>query len=200
MIINNFKILQKFVPENFDGDTFYYTEILDRSKRAGNNKGRRIKTFYHRDRAEFLSQRDQIVDMSNYFEARAYFRPSSRSYKRVGQKFAAHLLQQAFAENWAGMRHGYSSICGKTSLERVWVFDFDFDKPNEVVSEEFFRTLDTPLSTFLINEQPGLRVPSKKGFHILTPPFDRRMAEAFEESVEIHFNNPTNLYIPEFCA
>lgn len=200
MIINNFDILQSFIPEEFDGDTFFYTEILDRSKKAGNNKGRRLMTFYHRYREEFHKQREQIIGMCNYFRARAYFRPSARSFKRVGQKFAAHLLEQAFAENWEGMRHGYSSCSGKTRLGKVWVFDFDFEKPNGALTLEFFKSLDTALSTWLLEEQEGLRVPSKKGFHILTAPFDRRKADAFKEDVQIHYDNPTNLYIPNYCA
>ncbi len=196
MIIDNFDILQSFVPEVFDGDTFYYTEILDRSKKAGNNKGRRLRTFYHRTRDEFHKQREQIIDMCNYFNARAYFRPSSRSFKKVGQKFAAHLLKQAFAENWEGMRHGYSSCCGKTRLGKVWLFDFDFESPKGPLLE-----METPLSMWLMeSDVSAIRVPSKKGFHILTTPFDRRIVDQFKEDVQIHYDNPTNLYIPEGCA
>jgi len=181
--IDNFQILQAFVPKVFDGDTFFYTEILDRSKKAGNNKGRRLKTFYHRDLDELWSQREQIIDMCNYFQARAYFRPSARSYRKVGQKFATHLLEQAIAGNWAGMRHGYSSVCGKTRIRKVWLFDFD--APEE-----------TPLSQWLMGELSSTRVPSRKGFHILALPFDQRVADEFNEDVQIHFDNPTNLYIP----
>lgn len=197
MIIDNFDILRSYVPEVFDGDTFYYTEILDRSKKAGNNKGRRLKTFYHRTRDGFDYQREQIISMCDHFGARAYFRPSSRSFKKVGQKFAAHLLEQAFAENWEGMRHGYSSCCGKTRLGKVWLFDFDFDQPNGELTFEFFKTLDTPLSTWLLEQQQGFRVPSKKGFHILTAPFNKLLLKDFKEAVDVHHDNPTNLYIPE---
>lgn len=181
--INNFDIVKHYVPEVFDGDTFYYTEILDRSKKAGNNKGRRLRTFYHRTREEFAAQMPQIIDMCEYFNARAYFRPSSRSFKRVGQAFAKHLVDQAFSENWEGMRHGYSSVCGKTRLSKVWLFDFD--EPQ-----------DTPLSEWLVKDPSSIRVPSKKGFHILTAPFDKRLWREFNEDVSLHTDNPTNLYIP----
>jgi hypothetical protein len=33
MTIDNFEILSSLLPETFDGDTFWYTELLDRSKR-----------------------------------------------------------------------------------------------------------------------------------------------------------------------
>lgn len=181
--IDNFDILQCFIPEVFDGDTFFYTEILDRSKRSGNNKGRRLKTFYHRTDDELHKQKEQIVEICNYFNARAYFRPSSRSFKQVGQKFAAHLLEQAFSENWEGMRHGYSSCCGKTRLGKVWLFDFDAHD-------------ETPLSEWLMKDPRSLRVPSRKGFHVLTAPFDRRIVDGFDEDIQIHCDNPTNLYIP----
>lgn len=181
--ISNYEILKHYVPEEFDGDTFYYTEILDRSKKAGNNKGRRLRTYYHRDRAEFEAQMPQIIEMCEYFKARAYFRPSSRSFKKVGQAFAKHLIEQVISDNWEGMRYGYSSVCGKTRLSKVWLFDFD----------EFG---STALSNFLIDKQDGLVIPSKKGYHILTKPFDKRLAAAFNEDVSIHLDNPTNLYIP----
>ena len=186
-MINNFQLLSQYVPEEFDGDTFLYTEILDRTKRAGNNKGRRLKTFYHRTRAGFLHQEEQIVDMCNYFKSRAYFRPSKRSFKHVGRKFAAHLLDQAFAENWEGMRHGYSSSCGKNAKEKVWLFDFD--TPDE-----------TPLYKWLMEHESSVSIPSKKGFHVLTSPFDRRLVDEFGGAIQIHYDNPTNLYIPEGAA
>ncbi len=196
-MINNFAILETLVPEVFDEDTFYYTEILDRSKKAGNNKGRRLHTYYHRTRAELREQEKQIIQQCHHFQARAYFRPSARSFKKVGQKFAAHLLDQAFAENWAGMRHGYSSCCGKSRIpsKKMWLFDFDFDIAHDP-TPEFFKSLDTELSLWLVEEQGGLRVPSKKGFHILTKPFDRRLVDLCKEGVDIHYDNPTNLYIP----
>ena len=185
-MIDNFDILKQFVPEEYDGDTFYYTELLDRRKKAGNNKGRRLRTFFHRDRGEMLYQKEQIIEMCEYFGARAYFRPSPRSFKKVGQKFASHLLEQAFSENWEGMRHGYSSVCGKTRSGKIWLFDFDHGMER------------TPLSEYLMAEQGGVDVPSKKGFHILTKPFDRRIVDKFNEpECSIHYDNPTNLYIPD---
>lgn len=182
--MDNFEILEQYVPEVFDGDTFLYTEILDRSKRAGNNKGRRLHTFYHRTREGFRHQKEQIVQMCDFMQARAYFRPSARSFKQVGKRFAAHLLEQAFAENWEGMRHGYSSVCGKTRLGKVWLFDFD--------SPEM-----TPLAEYLRLHQAAVTVPSRKGFHLLTKPFDRRIVDTFGEGIDIHYDNPTNLYIPD---
>lgn len=37
MTIDNFEILSSLLPETFDGDTFWYTELLDRSKRSLKN-------------------------------------------------------------------------------------------------------------------------------------------------------------------
>lgn len=183
--IDNFDVLRSLIPRNFDGDTFLYTEILDRSKKAGNNKGRRLRTFYHRSVEEYDSQKEQIIDVCNYHRARAYLRPSPRSFRIVGMAFARQVLDQSLSGNWEGLRHGYSSCCGKNRRKegKVWTFDFDTFEDSEV-------------SEFLESRIWSLRVPSRKGFHILTAPFDRRLVRLGGYDVELHYDNPTNLYIP----
>src|SRR5690349_24143391 len=103
MIDNSF-IVRTFIPTIPDGDTFLYTEILNRNKKTGNNKGRLEKTFYHRSRNEFDHQMADIAKWCDYTGARAYTRLGPRSFQRVGHKFFSHMTEQVVAQNWEGMR------------------------------------------------------------------------------------------------
>lgn len=185
MIVDNRDHVRRFVPETFDGDSFIYTELLNRDRKSGNNKGRLVRTFYHRSRNEFDKQMPDIIAWCEYTGARAYTRLSLRSFKKVGQKFALHLMEQVLAENWEGMRHGYSHACGVSApLQKWWLWDVDSWED---------RTLAlAALPEWAIEAV----IPSRKGCHVITRPFDVRGLE-MPASVELHKDNPTNLYIPD---
>jgi hypothetical protein len=189
--IDNRELVAPFVPEVFDGDTFLYTEILDRRKRSGNNRGRRLREFIHRDRASFIEQGEQIVAMCEFFEARAYTRLSQRSFRLVGIAYVKTIVEQALTGNWEGMRHAYAKALGTTpGKERLWLFDAD--SPEQIEACRRFVPIDELLCT----------IPSRKGLHFITRPFDMRgVAEQLAPfGIELHKENPTNLYIPEGAA
>lgn len=180
--INNQDLILPFVPDTNDGDSFIYTELLNRSKKSGNNKGRLYRTFYHRYKEEFLSQMPDIIDLCNYTGARAYTRLSLRSFKKVGHKFFQHMTEQVLAENWEGIRHGYSHACGISSpLKKYWLFDVDL--------------MAIQLPEIVSHTSYVCTIPSKKGYHLITKPFDIRYL-ALPDQVSLHKDNPTNLYIP----
>lgn len=184
--INNLEICSQFVPETFDGDTFTYTELLDRNKKSGNNKGRLIRTFWHRTRADLVEQMPAIISMCNYTGARAYIRLTPRSFRQVGMVFAKMVLDQALTNNWEGMRHGYNRACGITPKKegRVWLFDVDHFDDTEVTTELMAR--------------PEFKavVPSRKGRHIITTPFNVLWLKNPLGEIQKHNDNPSNLFIP----
>lgn len=189
MTVDNFELLKQFAPAEEDGDTFVYTELLDRTKKAGNNRGRRIKTFYHRSQAELMSQADDIRRWCEQFNVRAYFRPTPRSFKRVGQEYTKHVVNLAMTANWEGIRHGYSHVCGITpSKPRYWLIDCD--TPSELEqAETCFAGWD---------KIKYVVVPTVKGHHILVQPFDMRIWWEFGgldgAMPQIHKDNPTLLW------
>lgn len=190
--VDNRALIAPFIPEVFDGDTFYYTEILDRRKRSGNNRGRRLHEFIHRDRASFIEQGEQIVAMCEFFQARAYIRLSPRSFRLVGMAYVKTIVEQGLTGNWQGMRHAYAKALGTTpAKEKRWLFDFDEPRPEQ----------SDPIYAI----GPGTvlaRIPSRKGYHLITKPFDLRQLEGNSTllGVELHKDNPTNLYIPAGAA
>jgi hypothetical protein len=192
MSVDNRQLIAPFVPEVFDGDTFLYTEILDRRKRSGNNRGRRLREFIHRDRAGFLEQAPRIIEMCDFFQARAYTRLSPRSFRLVGMAYVKTIVEQALTGNWQGMRHAYAKALGTTPpLERMWLFDCDTPEQLQAVYD------------WVPGNVQVATIPSRKGHHVITRPFDASGAcgDALRfVGVQLHKDNPTNLYIPDEAA
>jgi hypothetical protein len=186
--IDNSMAVAAFCPATPDGDTFIYTEMLDRSKRAGNNSVRLLKTFYHRSVGEFWSQWPTIKALCDMGNVRACTRLAPRSYAKVGATFTRMVVEASLTANWAGMKSLYNRACGTTGPNRkLWLLDVDERVPeNDEVADR--------LGPLLI-----ARIQSRKGEHMIATPFDRARLEV-PERIAIHKDNPTNLYIPEGAA
>lgn len=196
MPIDNSALVAPFAPAEADGDTFIYTELLDRTKRKGNNGVRLARAFFHRSQAEFWEQWPTIVKLCDLSGCRAYTRLAPRSYKKVGREFVRLVVDTAMSENWAGMKSLYQRACGTvTPNEKLWLIDVDARDGN---TERLAANLT----------EAGVlraRIPSRKGEHLIVVPFDARPWvgnhgwRAWGE-VELHKDNPTNLYIPDEAA
>ncbi len=201
-MLDNSELILPFVPEVDDGDTFVYTEMLDRGQRKGNNGNRLLKTFYHRSRGEFREQVPVIMKLCDLARVRACTRLAPRSYRSVGRAFTRLAVDTAMSENWAGMKSLYNRACGTTGpIRKLWLIDID-DPADPVVPgiRESLRA-----QGLLAGE-----LPSKKGLHLITTPFHRvtvppgvltRMPDHptvyVPSGIDVHKDNPTNLYIPD---
>ena len=196
--VDNSKIVAEFCSEQDDGDRFIYTEMLDRTARKGNNGYRLVKSFYHRSRAEFWEQWPQIQQLCEMTKVRAYTRLAPRSYERVGKAFTQLVVEAAMQGNWNHMKALYNSACGRTPpTQKLWLFDVDA------------KTKNTDDLATLLKDGGVLRarIPSRKGEHLITIPFDPRPYVGSDMNgwsawgeVSLHKDNPTNLYIPEEAA
>lgn len=197
--IDNSLLIAPFCPPEDDGEHFIYTEMLDRTAKKGNNNHRLVKSFFHRSREEFWRQWPTIKELCDMTKTRAYTRLAPRSFKKVGKEFTQLVVEAAMQENWGHMKALYNSACGRTPpVQKLWLFDVD--KIDE--ETEKFATLLT---------EAGYvrgRIPSRKGEHIITIPFDPRpyVGTRVESGwtawgeISLHKDNPTNLYIPEGAA
>lgn len=197
-MLDNSEIIAAFCPPHDDGDTFIYTEMLDRGKKKGNNGHRLLKTFYHRSVDEFWEQVPVIKKLCDLTNIRACTRLAPKSYERVGVTYTKMVVEAALTKNWAGMKSLYNRACGTTSSERkLWLFDVD------IINERTAKFGDK------LKEACKLQatIPSKKGLHYITKPFDIRLIELYYEElgintspgveeISLHKDNPTNLYIP----
>ena len=188
-MVDNYTLVLPFVPEKDDGDTFIYTELLNRGQKKGNNGRRLLKTFYHRDREDFERVYPDIKMLCDYSGVRACTRLSPRSAKRVAKEFTRIVVEACCAENWWAMKSLYNSACGRTAPnKKIWVWDVDrswLDTNPEQDPVKTCKELGFWLST----------IPSKTGYHIISKPFDVRRWPFVD--VAVHKDNPTNLYIPD---
>lgn len=193
MTLDNSDLIAPFCPATMDGDTFIYTEMLDRGRRKGNNGHRLVKTFYHRSIDEFQEQWPTIKKLCDLALVRACTRLAPRSYAKVGREFTRMVVEASLTDNWAGMKSLYNRACGIVSPnQKLWLFDVD--KRDEM----------TERLAYKLSQDGHLRarIPSKKGEHLITVPFDSRdytgnHGWGLWGEVELHKDNPTNLYIPD---
>lgn len=188
--IDNSEIISQFVPEKDDGDLFIYTEMLDRTARKGNNGYRLVKSFYHRSREEFWQQWPQIKQLCEMTKVRAYTRLAPRSFEKVGKAHVQLVVEAAMQGNWSHMKALYNSACGRTPpIKKLWLFDVDGPDSHSEIFGKWLDGADHLLAT----------VPSRKGLHYISEPFDPRLV-AMPSNISLHKDNPTNLYIPEDAA
>lgn len=197
-MLDNSALIAPFCPPTDDGDTFIYTEMLDRTKQKGNNKQRLVKTFYHRSQEEFWEQWTTMKELADLTKVRLYTRLAPRSYEKVGKAFTRLVVEASLTNNWAGMKSCYNRACGTVSPnQKLWLFDVD-------AIDDFSNSLARHLQD---KDLLRGRIPSRKGEHFITAPFDVRLFSVHKEEdwsqwgeVSLHKDNPTNLYIPDGAA
>lgn len=182
--IDNSQLIAPFMPPEDDGDTFLYTELLDRSKKTSGNRARLVRTYYHRSRAEFEAQMPAIRHLCEAIGVRAYTRLSPRSFKAVGKLCATLMLQHVLDRQWGLLRYAYGSACGRVRpTEKLWLFDIDGD--NQHTRAFRSQLSDTGFVVAVI--------PSRQGWHYITKPHAKPIGMI---GVSLHKDNPTNLLIP----
>lgn len=204
-MLDNSTLIAPFVPEKDDGDTFIYTEMLDRTARKGNNGKRLLKTFYHRSQEEFWEQWPTIKLLCDMSEVRAYTRLAPRSYEKVANQHLKMVVEAHVAKNHAGVKTLYNRALGTTSPNtKYWLYDVDVVSD---ISKQFGLWLTG--DPFGVGKTINLlvaEIPSRKGVHYIAKPFNpmdmpRVFNEVFQRGeISLHKDNPTNLYIPEGAA
>jgi hypothetical protein len=184
--VDNSLKISAFMPEEDDGDTFFYTELIDRKPTKGGNRMRIIRTYFHNSRDKFWEHWPVIKKLCDQNGVRAYTRLSPRSYKTVGKLFAETVLRHALDEQWKSMVYSYASSCGlATPVKKLWLLDVDVPvlTAYQAVEEELI--LRDALVTIM---------PSRAGFHIVIKP---HLITYDLMGLQLHKDQPTNLYIPE---
>lgn len=204
-MVNNYDIVSQFMPGEpkgppANGDLFLYTELMDRTKRVGNNGVRIVKTWYHRNLEDFARHFELMKRVCDALGVRAYTRLSPRSFEKVGKLHAKLVIDAVCSENWAGMKTLYTSACGQVSPTRkLWFYDVDdLEDPSYLPLVKFLGGYDNLVAT----------VPSKRGVHLVCNPFDVRLwSQAMQQreilptdKISLHKDNAVNLYIPDGVA
>ena len=134
--VDNFELIRRFM--HFEStDQFYFMQILQRKKDGPgpngivcgtNNKARAIKSYCITS-VEMLDRISiEVKHLCEYFNARAYFYPARRSFKKVAMRNMVLLANNISESNYGHAKTDYWSACGTTEIEKLYLVDVDNDK------------------------------------------------------------------------
>ena len=186
-------------------DDFYYLQILQRKKenpQLGSNS-RVIKNYYINSQEYLVKHYEEIKKLCEVFNARASIRLNKRSYEKVGFKAMTNLANTMMNKEYSFLKASYDRACGlgHNDKNKTWIVDIE---EREVIWLEQILNAISPCEP--VGNKIVLQIPSKSGIHLITKPFNteqfkinfKRELEAYkmeEINLEIHKDNPTNLYI-----
>lgn len=187
-------------------DIFYFVQILQRKKdhpgeRLGgsNNNSRVIKTYYITSIEKLELLWEEMIKLAQLFNARVSINLNPRNFKKAGFHCLQKIANQMANDDFYNIRKAYDSVCGEyhAEIDKRWLVDID-DKNEDYLALVVNKI--TELHNQINNKQYSVLVvlPSKAGFHIITHPFNIAdfQSDSMFADLEIHKNNPTNLYIP----
>ena len=195
-MIDNIKEIKELL--NFsDKNDFYMLYVFKRKKdqpegeRDNHQSVRTIKT-YCIESIDHLDRRyDEIIQMCEMFNARAYIHIQKQNHFDVSLSMMVDLAQriQNGNHNQKGL---FDSVVGQIKTqEKRWIVDID---------TKDFKTL-VEVGEFIDNLRPvGNKVittiPTKNGFHLITERFDVINFKNRYSDIDIQKKNPTLLYYP----
>lgn len=191
--LENIKYLLTFDTE----DDFYFLQILQRKKdNPGIGSNSKVIKNYYIDSIEYLENKyDEIKQLCNIFNARASLRLNKRSYEKVAFKSIENMANHLRSRDYKYIAYSYDKACGQlcNKKDKKWLIDFDF----EVKSEDLEKYINIIDQIDPIREKKYIAtIPSKNGFHLITKPFNMEMFKIHFPSLDVHKDNPVNLYIP----
>ena len=194
-MVDNLNLILPFL--KFESkDNFYYLQILQRKKensQLGSNS-RVIKNYYINSEEYLIKHYDEIKKLCEIFNARASIRLNKRSYEKVGYKALVNIANTISNREFEFLKASYDRACGlgHNDSEKKWILDIDgMMTYNEIFKMEEIIERAEPTDKEII-----VYLPSKSGLHLITKPFDLREFTTLYPEIEIHKDNPTNLYIP----
>lgn len=193
-MINNINIIKPLL--NFESeDDFYYLQILQRKKEnveLGRNS-RVIKNYYIKSLEHLDKIYEEVKQLCNLFNARAMFRLNKRSFYKTAFKALINTSNTMANHDFINVKSQYDKACGQghNDKNKTWILDIDEIGRNCNDMILFIERSCEPVGVKYITI-----VPSKNGLHLITKPFNLMEFKSKYPEVEVHKDNPTNLYIP----
>lgn len=205
-MINNFKQIEKLLSWNSE-DEFYFIQILQRKKdnpgniHGSNNSSRLIKAYYIDSLEKLHKQKDEIIQLADLFNARVGINLNKRSFYKTAFNTLQTIANQMHNKEFKYLYRSWNTSCGVHNGvdDKIWLLDVDlengFTEKDAIKNAELvdFINLAQPITN---TNKVIANVPSKSGYHLITSGFDTRDFAKTFPNIEIHKNNPTNLYIP----
>lgn len=196
-MIDNFEQIKKlltFVSE----DEFYFVQILQRKKdnpegyMGSNNSSRLIKAYYIDSIERLEKYKGEMIKLAELFNARVGINLNKRSYYKTAFNTLKHMAEQMHNKQFKYLQRAWNTSCGvHNGGDKIWLLDIDTKNMDYINNMQTFVQTQKPDGSKVID-----LIPSKNGFHLITKGFDTRAFIKEYPEIEIHKNNPTNLYIP----
>jgi hypothetical protein len=177
-------------------DDFYYLQILQRkkeNKELGSNS-RVIKNYYINN-LEYIEKRyDEIKRLCDMFNARAMLRLNKRSYSKVAFKTIQNVANSMSNGEFEFIKKSYDRACGNghNDKNKKWILDIDGD----ILEYDINEMLSIINEAQPYGEKLIVRLPTKNGIHLIVRPFNVTEFSKKYPNIDIHKDNPINLYIP----
>jgi hypothetical protein len=196
-MIDNLELIKSLLNFSDKGD-FYMLYVFKRKKdqpegeKDNHQSVRTIKT-YCVDSIEYLEKRyDEIKQLCEMFNARAYIHVQKQNHKDVSLNMLATLAER-IRDGVSNQKGLFDSVVGQIKTqEKRWIVDIDCTDWHAV----------TEVSQFINYLKPeGLKIesvlPTKNGYHLITGKFDAKTFKEKYPDIDIQKKNPTLLYLPK---
>ena len=199
-MINNFQQIITLL--QFDSeDEFYFLQLLARKKDTGvgcTSNSRVIKNYYINNVEYLLNKEEEITKLCNIFKARAYLRLNRRSYEQCAFKTLEKLVGQIGNKDYKSVVNYYQKVCGVYTVEKnkKWIVDLDDGWQNAKKSIDCLWKFINSLAPYDKKYKVYTSIPSKNGVHLITTPFNLAKFKERFPGIDVHKDNPTNLYVP----
>ncbi len=193
-MVDNFN---KFEGIPLERGEFQYVYLMQRAKdipTLGATR-RRLMNYYPDAEKPLAKFHDEIVDLCNTLQARAYIYYTPRSYRDVHIAVLQELAQRLSGEQSnRGITNLFASFSGKclSKKQRYWLVDVDSkDKAELDKVRQFINEQCAPEGDKMIDV-----VNTKNGFHLITHPFHLDVFLERFPDIDVHKSGPTLLYAP----
>jgi hypothetical protein len=202
MNIDNFELIKSLL--NFKTeDDFYHLQILKRKKEnpeLGSNSYV-VKTYYVTSVEHLDKKRDEIINLCQLHNARAYINLNPRSFEKMAFHALKKITDQIMNRDYKSVYKAYESVAGTygTGRDKTFLIDIDYKdlKDNLFRLDEIHAKIEE-LQTAAGHEPLMNVIPTKNGYHLITRPFNIKLLEPLMYSgplFDIHKDNPTVLYL-----
>jgi hypothetical protein len=196
-MINNIELIKPLLNFENEGD-FYMLYAFKRKKdqpegeRDNHQSVRTIKT-YCVESIEYLEKRyDEIKQLCEMFNARAYIHVQKQNHKDVSLEMMVGLAEK-IKNGQHNQKHLFDSVVGQIkTYESRWIVDVDSKDTKELLKVKLAIDSCAPFGKDKIISE----IPTKNGYHLITDRFDVMSFKNAFPDIDIQKKNPTLLYIP----
>lgn len=199
-MVDNLEAIKPLLKFPNPDDDYYFLQVLVRKKDknilpfkigGSNNNSRMIRPYYIRSIDSLENQWEEIKALCELFKGRAMIGLNRRSFKSSSLQMMVRLAQSIQSQNynnqsmWQNVSGVYHPI-----KDKLWLVDIDnVEDKNDI--EDAITNAD-PVGNKIV-----ATIPSPNGWHLITQPFNQLQFKLeYTKPIDIHKNNPTNLYVP----